>query len=65
MTGCSKYDKISLQKKSDDVGIKIRNGNFNRKQGWITLNGLFMPSLNVVSQQCPPRNQQNTKIHYR
>jgi hypothetical protein len=45
MIGCSKDHHISLQKKSDDVGIKLKNGEFNRRQGWMSLSGSFIPSL--------------------
>jgi hypothetical protein len=45
MTGCSKEHKISLKKKSDDIGIKVKNGELNRKQSGMVMNGSFIPSI--------------------
>jgi hypothetical protein len=39
MTGCSKEHKISPKKKSDEFGIKVKNGEFNCKQGWMAMKG--------------------------
>jgi DNA mismatch repair ATPase MutS len=45
MTGCNKGQQITLKQKSDNIGIKVKNCGFNRRQGWMALNGCYMSSL--------------------
>jgi hypothetical protein len=37
--------KTKLKKQSFDTGIKVKNSTFTRKQGWMALNGSYIPSI--------------------
>jgi hypothetical protein len=34
-----------LKKKNDSIGVRVKNGKLNHKQGWMALNGMFFPSM--------------------
>jgi hypothetical protein len=37
--------RSKLKKKSDDIGVRVKNGKPSRKQAWMALNGMYFPSL--------------------
>jgi hypothetical protein len=45
MIHSNRAQKKSLKDKSDKVGIKVKNCNLTRKQGWMALNGSYIPSI--------------------
>jgi hypothetical protein len=38
-------NKIKLKKKSDNIGVRIKNGKLNWKQDWMALNGIYFPLM--------------------
>jgi hypothetical protein len=38
-------NRTKLKKKSDNIGVRVKNGKLTRKQAWMALNGMFFPSM--------------------
>jgi hypothetical protein len=45
MIGDDTANRTKLKKKSDNIGVRVKNGKLTRKQAWMALNGIFFPSL--------------------
>jgi hypothetical protein len=59
---CSKH-KHKLKNKCDRIGINIKNSKFNRKQGWMSLNGSFIPSIKYSLPAMSFPRDEIDKIH--
>jgi hypothetical protein len=41
----NKYHGTNLKKKSETIGNNAKNSDFSRKQGWMALNGSYIPAI--------------------